>query len=176
VNTTPSGGREGARFTGITPRRNYAVNGFWDERHARDLYKPWPRRRSSAYAIEGLSSVKSDEALKALAALLKASKGVALIASAFSSVEEQWLLKKLVEALPAAKKLVYVAPHYAEGDGLLISADRTPNLRGALLTGLVKGLAQTELSSLKAAVDAGEVDTVLSVNESVTSAGLGIEA
>jgi len=159
----------------ITPRRNEAVNDSWMSDTARDLYKAVAaENRTSAYAIEG-RPVKSDEALKALAALLKASKGVALIASAFSSVEEQWLLKKLAQAIPAAKKLVYVAPHYAEGDGLLVSADRTPNLRGALVTGLIKGLAQTDMSSLKAAVDAGEVDTVLSVNESVTSAGIGIE-
>jgi len=151
------------------------VNDSWMSDTARDLYKTVAaENRTAAYAVDG-RPVKSDEAVKTLAAALKAAKGVAIIASAASSVEEQYLLKKLVDAIPAGKKLVTVAPHYAEGDGLLVSADRTPNLRGALLTGLIKGLGDTDMSGLKAAVDSGEIDLVLSVNESVTSAGLGIE-
>ena len=173
VNTTVWS-REGTIYR-ITPRRNDEVNDSWMSDTARDLYKSVAaENRVGAYSVDG-RPVKSDEAVKALAALLKGAKGVALIASAFSSVEEQWLLKKIADAIPAARKIVAVAPHYAEGDTLLISADRTPNLRGALLTGLAKGLAATDLSGIKAAVDSGEVDVVLSVNESVTSAGLGIE-
>jgi NADH-quinone oxidoreductase subunit G len=166
--------REGIIYR-ITPRKNDAVNDSWMSDTARDLYKQVAaENRLANYAVEG-KPVKSEEAVKALVETLKASKGVAVLASGASSVEEQWLLAKIVAAIPTGTKLSYVVPHYAEGDGLLISTDRNPNTRGALLTGLVDHLDKLEVSGLKAEVDAGKIDTLISVNECATTAGLTIE-
>ena len=57
----------------------------------------------------------------------------------------------------------------------MISADRNPNTRGALVTGLISELPTTELSQLAADIDAGKVTTLLSVGEDLTAAGLSDE-
>ena len=166
--------REGVIYR-ITPRHNGAVNDSWMSDTARVLYKSVAmENRLANYAIDG-KSVKADEALKALVETIKASKGLAVLGSGSASVEEQWLLRKIVDAAPAGTKLKYVVPHFIEGDGLLISTDRNPNTRGSLLTGLIDKLDKLEVSGLKAAVDAGTIDTVISCNECVTTTGLTIE-
>ena len=62
---------------------------------------------------------------------------MAIVGSGRSSVEEQFLARKLAEALGAPAWLV---GRVGQGDGLLISADRNPNVRGALVTGLITAL------------------------------------
>ena len=52
-------------------------------------------------------------------------------------MEEQFLTRKLADAIGAPAWLV---SRVGQGDGLLISADRNPNVRGALVTGLIKTL------------------------------------
>jgi NADH-quinone oxidoreductase subunit G len=60
----------------------------------------------------------------------------------------------------------------SEGDKLLISADRTPNVRGALLTGLATKLPTKTLSDLGAAIDSGKVKAILCLGEDLLAAGL----
>ena len=59
-----------------------------------------------------------------------------------------------------------------QGDGLLISADRNPNVRGALVTGLIKTLPAPQLTELAAQIDAGQVKTVSRIGEDLAAAGL----
>jgi NADH-quinone oxidoreductase subunit G len=59
-----------------------------------------------------------------------------------------------------------------EGDKILISADRNPNVRGALVTGLISALPQARLSDLAAQIDAGKVKTVVAIGEDLAAAGL----
>jgi NADH-quinone oxidoreductase subunit G len=100
--------------------------------------------------------------------LLKAG-AVAVVGSGRSSVEEQFLTRKLAVALQAPAWLV---SRMGKGDGILLSADRNPNVRGALVTGLVKELPSVQLTALAAKIDSGEIKTVLSVGEDLTAAGL----
>ena len=170
VNTT-IWSREGVIHR-ITPRRNEAVNDSWMSDSGRDLYKTEATdNRVAAYAIDG-KSVKLDEALKTLAETIRSAKGLAVIGSGAASVEEQWLMAKIVAAATAGTKINYLVPHVGAGDGLLISADRNPNTRGALLTGLIDHLDKCDVSGLKAAVESGAVDTVISMNEDVFALGL----
>jgi NADH-quinone oxidoreductase subunit G len=173
VNTTVWS-REGTIYR-ITPRHNGAVNDSWMSDSGRELYKTVAAdNRVSSPTIEG-KTVRYDEAIAALADTLKKSKGVAALASGGASVEEQWLLAKALALVPtSASTKKYLVPHTGAGDGFLISADRNPNTRGALLTGLVKGLASADLSGFKAGIDSGEIDTVISFNEDVLAAGLTV--
>jgi NADH-quinone oxidoreductase subunit G len=93
----------------------------------------------------------------------------AVVGSGRSSVEEQFLTRKLAEALKASVSLV---ARTGQGDGLLISADRNPNVRGALVTGLISALPSSQLTDLGAAIDAGKVKTVVSIGEDLRAAGL----
>ncbi|HEY9249917.1 MAG TPA: molybdopterin-dependent oxidoreductase [Rariglobus sp.] len=155
--------REGTLYR-ITPRRNDEVNDTWMPDSGRVLYKQ----------VQSADRLKSDTALDALvasaAAIFKASAGaIAVVGSGRSSVEEQFLTKKLAAALKASVSLV---SRVGQGDKLLISADRNPNVRGALVTGLIAALPSAQLTSLAADIDSGKVKAVVSVGEDLTAAGL----
>jgi len=159
--------REGVIYR-ITPRRNDAVNDTWMADSGRLLYK---QVQSDDRLVEAsINNVTSthEMAVKAAVDLLKAGS-VAVVGSGRSSVEEHFLTKKLADALKVSAALV---SRVGQGDGLLISSDRNPNVRGALVTGLISALPSQKLAGLAADIDAGKVKTVLSVGEDLTAAGL----
>ena len=161
--------REGAIYR-ITPRRNDDVNDTWMSDTGRMLYKQVaaPDRLMSAKIGETDSAL--DMAVNAASEIFKSSAGaIALVGSGRSSVEEQFLTKKLATALKASTHLV---SRVGQGDKILISADRNPNVRGALVTGLIAALPAPKLTDLAAAIEAGNVKTVVSVGEDLTAAGL----
>ncbi|HEX2860677.1 MAG TPA: molybdopterin-dependent oxidoreductase, partial [Lacunisphaera sp.] len=159
--------REGVLYR-ITPRRNDAVNDTWLADSGRLLYKQVKAPdRLLAPAING-APTGPEMVLKAAADLLKAGS-VAVVGSGRSSVEEQFLTRKLAEALKAPVSLV---SRVGQGDRLLISSDRNPNVRGALVTGLITALPSQKLTGLAADIDAGTVKTVVVVSEDLTATGL----
>ncbi len=152
----------------ITPRRNDAVNDTWMADTGRVLYQ---QVRAADRLTE--SKVAGDVALPAAAVaaaadLLRAG-GVAVVGSGRNSVEEQFLAKRLAEAVAAPVALV---SRVGQGDGILISADRNPNVRGALVTGLIGQLPAAKLTDLAAKIDSGAVKTVVSLGEDLAAAGL----
>ena len=171
--------REGVIYR-ITPRRNDAVNDTWMTDSGRDLYKQVEAGdRLNEATIDGVSATP-DSALKAAADLLKGSanpqsaipnpqSGVAIVGSGRSSVEEQFLTRRLAEVSNATAHLV---SRTGEGDGLLLTADRNPNVRGALVTGLIEALPTAQLDGLAAAIDSGAVKAVVSLGEDLTMAGI----
>jgi NADH-quinone oxidoreductase subunit G len=164
---TEVGSREGVIFR-ITPRRNDEVNDTWMADSGRLLYRlVTAGDRLTVPAVEG-QTTDAATALMAAGDLLKTG-GVGIVGSGRSSVEEQFLTKTLADATKAPAWLV---SRVGQGDGLLISADRNPNVRGALLTGLIKALPAPQLGELAAQIDAGRVKTVLSVGEDLAAAGL----
>src|SRR4051812_19615184 len=134
--------REGIIYR-ITPRRNDEVNDTWMSDSARDLYKPVrsaDRLNEVRVAVGGAAPSASflDAAAQAAGQFFKSNAGaIAVVGSGRSSVEEQFLTKKLADTLKASTHLVSRA---GQGDKILISADRNPNVRGALITGLISQL------------------------------------
>lgn len=168
VNTTVSS-REGKIYR-ITPRRNDEVNDTWMADTGRVLYKEVEaENRLVAATVGGNPSQNAGEE----AAKLLQEGDVAVVGSGQSSVEEQFLLRKLADAVKAVS--VDLVAHRGEEDGLLISTDRTPNTRGAMVTGLISALPQERLGSLGSAIDSGKVKTVLVVREDLEAAGLTAE-
>lgn len=162
--------REGKIYR-ITPRRNDAVNDTWMTDSGRERFKPSESEdRLTHYTIEGVHRSDSETA-QAAAEYLK-SGDVALLGSAHSSVEEQFLYRLIADRCDASVSLL---SHIGPGDGILLSEDRTPNLRGALLNGLITEIPPTELSALAAQIDAGAVRTLIVVNEDVTTLGIAME-
>jgi NADH-quinone oxidoreductase subunit G len=161
--------REGVIYR-ITPRRNDEVNDTWMSDSGRELYKPV--RASDRLAAIKVGNIDStlETAANSAAEIFKASAGaIAIVGSGRSSVEEQFLTKKLADTLKASTHLV---SRVGQGDGILISADRNPNVRGALVTGLISTLPAGQLTALAAAIDAGKVKAVVSVGEDLIAAGL----
>jgi NADH-quinone oxidoreductase subunit G len=162
--------REGSVYR-ITPRQNDAVNDTWMADSGRVLYKEIrsPGRLDSVRVDGGQSAPAF--AFKAAAETFARGR-LAVVGSGRSSVEEQFLTRKLAEALRAPAWLV---SRVGEGDGILVSADRNPNVRGALVTGLISGLPSAALDELAAQIDSGKVSAVVSVGEDLLAAGLGAE-
>jgi NADH-quinone oxidoreductase subunit G len=172
--------REGVVYR-ITPRRNDEVNDTWMADSGRALYKEVAApNRLTAVKVNGADS-GLDIAINAGSEIFKANAGaIAVVGSGRGSVEEQFLTKQLAAALKASTHLV---ARVGQGDGLLVSADRNPNARGALVTGLISHLpkpptavagrvATGGLESLAAAIDAGKVKAVVTVGEDLAAAGL----
>ena len=159
--------REGVVYR-ITPRQNDAVNDTWMADSGRALYKAIRGDgRLDCARVNGTESAL-DFAVKAAAELLSRG-GAAVVGSGRSSVEEQFLTRKLAVALKAKAWLV---SRVGEGDRILVSADRNPNVRGALVTGLVDALPSGRLDALGALIDSGSVTCVVSVGEDLAAAGL----
>jgi NADH-quinone oxidoreductase subunit G len=162
--------REGAVYR-ITPRQNDEVNDTWMSDSGRLLYKDI----RSAGRLDSIRVNAAESALEfavAAAAELISKGGVAVVGSGRSSVEEQFLTRKLAQA---AKAEAHLVARVGEGDKILISSDRNPNVRGALVTGLISELPPGKLSSLAQQVDSGAVKTIISVGEDLASAGLSNE-
>jgi NADH-quinone oxidoreductase subunit G len=176
--------REGIIYR-ITPRRNDEVNDTWMSDSGRDLYKQvGADDRLPAVRVGGAAS-SLDIAVNAAAEAFKANAGaIAVVGSGRSSVEEQFLTRKLAGALQAE---IHFVSRVGPGDGILISADRNPNVRGGLVTGLIRefhdgrppgtsagrgAVHVAGLQGLAAAIDAGRVKLVISVNEDLTAAGV----
>ena len=164
--------REGTIYR-ITPRRNDEVNDTWMPDSGRELYKQVQAAdRLAAVKVNGAGSAL-DIAVNAANELFKANTGaIAVVGSGRSSVEEQWLTKQLAAALNAPVSLV---SRVGEGDQLLVSADRNPNIRGALVTGLITTLPSAKLAGLAAQIDAGKIKVVVAINEDLAAAGLTAE-
>ena len=161
--------REGVVYR-ITPRRNDAVNDTWMTDSGRALYKSVQAPdRLTAVKVNGTDSTVDMAANVAKALLTEAAGAIAVVGSGRSSVEEQYLTKQLAAALKAETHLV---SRVWEGDKLLLSADRNPNVRGALVTGLISALPSAQLTALGAAIDAGQVKAVVSIGEDLAAAGL----
>ncbi|MFQ3223867.1 MAG: NADH-quinone oxidoreductase subunit G [Lentimonas sp.] len=162
--------REGKIYR-ITPRRNDAVNDTWMTDSGRELFKASESDdRLTHYTIEGVH--KTDVETAAAAAELLKAGDVALVGSAGSSVEEQFFYRLMADRCGAPVSLV---SHTGAGDGILLSEDRTPNLRGALLNGLISKLPEPELTSLAGKINSGAIKTLVVVNEDVTQLGIPSE-
>jgi NADH-quinone oxidoreductase subunit G len=170
---TVVGSREGKIYR-ITPRRNDAVNDTWMPDSGRVLYKMVDDdERLNRYAIEGRPSTPA-EAISVAAGKLLQDGGVAIVASGRLSVEEQYLLTR-IRAEMNGPVPTYLVARTGEGDGKLLSADRNPNVRGALLTGLITSLPETELTELADLIKEGSIHTVLTVGEDLVEAGVPAE-
>lgn len=152
--------REGTIYR-ITPRQNDFVNDTWMADSGRMLYKQVEAPNRLKAPLLGGKEVSLQEALKQAATLLR-SGPCALLSSGGNTLEEQYLLTLLKEVLGAPS---FVASHKIEGDGLLISNDGRPNMRGALLTGLVEDFS---LRQLQEAIQEGHIQTVFVYNEDIS--------
>lgn len=162
--------REGVIYR-ITPRRNDAVNDTWMADSGRELYKQVEAEHRLKEIRVDAHAAKLTEALSRLKELIALGK-VGVVSSGRASLEEQHALKQLAECAEAEVQLVH---HQREGDGRLISEDATPNLRGALLTGLASQLPPSDLQGLGQRLLANEFSTLIVLNEDLTALGLSAE-
>ncbi|MDR0535152.1 MAG: (2Fe-2S)-binding protein [Puniceicoccales bacterium] len=164
--------RDGRVFR-ITPRRNDAVNDSWMPDSGREFFRMQKAPDRMCEHLRDGVAVTSAAAIAAAGALLRASSGrVAYVASGRLALEAQYLAALLVRALPGP---VWLPAHPGPADGLLVSEERTPNFRGALLSGLFDRPPDADLAPLAAALGSGAVQTLVIFCEDVTAFGVSPE-
>lgn len=155
----------------ITPRRNDSVNDSWMTDSGRDLYKQVKSDNRLLSASVSAESANLTEAISSAIDLLK-DKNVGIVGSCHSSVEEQYLLNKLSKNIKAKK---FLRGHFGDDDGILLSADRSPNLRGNLVTGFTNKYPSEELSELSQALDKKQIDALIVMGEELSESGIDLE-
>ena len=98
---------------------------------------------------------------------------MAIVGSCNATLEELYLLNRLSKATKAKK---YLRGHFGEDDGILLSADRTPNLRGALASGFINSYPEDNLDKLNKDLEKGAVDAILVINEDLLDSGIAAES
>ena len=163
--------REGEIYR-ITPRRNDSVNDSWMPDSGRELYKQVKSDKRITFPTISGEQSSLTEALSAAGDLLR-NKKVGVVGSCRSSVEELYLLNKLAKNIKAKK---FLRGHFGEDDGILLSADRTPNLRGALATGFFTKYPKESLNDVSVAIGKSQVEALIVVGEELTDSGVTAES
>ncbi len=164
--------REG-RIHRYTPRDNDAVNASWMCDQGRLNYR-WigsPDRLRDIAGRRGGARTWS-AASQAIAKSLSAARpgSVALVASARQTTEELFLLSRLAARLEAPTDSV---PRPGDADGLLLNADRNPNMAGARMTGIAGETPGSRLKEIAAGIASGRITTLIVFGEDVTRHGIG---
>ena len=152
--------REGELFR-ITPRRNDLVNDSWMPDSGRVLYKSVKSENRILSAKINQEASTTDEAIQEAVRLLKG-KNIGVVGSCKSTLEEQFLLTQISKKTKAKS---FIRGHFGEDDGILLSADRTPNLRGALISGFTQKYPQDNLLPLSQSLGKKQVDALLVMDE-----------
>lgn len=159
--------REGEIYR-ITPRRNDEVNDTWMSDSGRDIYKLATAENRLRKAKSNGVSISLDEAHIRFTEILPMGK-TAYVGSGHMSVEEQFIFKQLIAEQPGP---VFWGREEGESDGLLISSDRTPNLRGGFVTGLISELPKDNLDGLVEMMNSGEIQNIVVYNEDIVKYGI----
>jgi NADH-quinone oxidoreductase subunit G len=134
----------------LTPRENMDVNQYWMCDHGRlDTFKyvndeatrvNSPMMRSDDISIDndGLTSCDWDDAVSRVLSELKNYKPdeIAFIASPFSTLEDNFVLKRFANEIVGTKNIVYIPLIEGKDDKLLLRADKTPNAAGLKYLGI----------------------------------------
>jgi len=176
---TVIGTRENAIYR-QTPRENDEVNDCWMCDHGRLNFHYLHRedRLTKPLVRSGKAQQEASwpDALDQAGQLLKKYSGdqVAVLASARSTNEEMFLVKRLIEALDT--KVVDIITREGEADGILVSADRNPNTKGAQLFKLTGETPGSHTPVLAEKVNGGTAKVLICINEDPVEAGIKPEA
>jgi NADH-quinone oxidoreductase subunit G len=157
------------------PRENDAVNSTWMCDYGRLNYK-WIDNKKRLTRVQG-SKLKVQSwtaALGEISELLRRAQAgsVAVVASARQTNEELFLLRKLATKFNALTDSV---PRLAEGDKLLLNADRNPNTTGSRLIGISFTETGINLPKIADGIRAGKIKTLIVFGEDVTKHGISAD-
>jgi len=156
------------------PRENDAVNATWMCDTGRLNYK-WINSpdRLRDVVVRGEKSDWSAVLKEISDKLALAPQGsVAIIASARQTNEELFLLKKLATKLGATTDCI---PRIGEGDSLLVSADKSPNVNGARLNGICFTEMGINLAKIASGIEQGRIKTLIVIGEDLLKHSIASE-
>src|SRR5215213_1171809 len=167
------GSREGKVYR-YEPRENDAVNSTWMCDFGRLNYKWIGNEKRMTEVRIGKNTSTWTQALREISEKLQraAVGSVAIVASARQTNEELFLLRKLATKLGALTDSV---PRMAEGDKILLHADRNPNTTGSRLIGISFTETGINLPKIADGIRAGRIKTLIVFGEDVTKYGIGAD-
>ncbi len=120
----------------ITPRENLDVNQYWMPDAARLIFASYNTDRLSGPRINGRPATWAQATAEAGRLLQDAGSDVLFVGSPFATVEDNFLLMKLAEAVGAAPPRYVATAGTQAGDGFLVSTDPAPNTAGVERLGM----------------------------------------
>lgn len=134
----------------LIPRENMDVNQYWMCDYGRlETYKfvndeetrvktPMMRAEDISIDTEGLKACDWDNAISRVISEIKNYKPeeIAFIASPFSTLEDNFVLKRFANEIAGTENIVYIPNIEGEDDKLLLRADKTPNAAGLKYLGI----------------------------------------
>ncbi|WP_022835158.1 molybdopterin-dependent oxidoreductase [Salisaeta longa] len=157
----------------ITPRQNMAVNEYWLPDEDRLGYERFNEDRPEGPQVrtEGTLAHSSWEQAFAQAAAKLGSASpekTLFLGSAHATVEDNYLLTQLADAVgaEAPRYIPHVEP--GAGDDWLITDDKTPNAQGCERL----GIRPVDVELLRAKIEAGEIDTLYVMEDDPVAAEL----
>ncbi len=152
----------------ITPRENRQVNDVWMSDSGRYTFGKFQSAERLTTARIDCSESSAEYALTRATEILNLGS-VAIVASGYQTLEELFMIRRLADDLKAQ---TYMVSHLrGSDDGMLVSIDKTPNLRGGFVAGILKEYPKADLAGLAAKVRDGSVKTVLCFHEDLLSLG-----
>ncbi|QOJ29930.1 MAG: (2Fe-2S)-binding protein [Ignavibacteriales bacterium] len=161
----------------LTPRQNDAVNSYWMCDHGRlETFK----QVHSAERVNGVYmkregqdvKVSWDEAYANAAGELKHfnKDEIAVIASASSTCEDNFMLAKFAKSVLSTKHIDYI-PHVipGSGDDLLIREDKSPNALGTELAGVQPAAGGLNRDAILEGVKKGTIKALIVVDENLAA-------
>lgn len=160
----------------VKARQNMQVNEYWLADEDRLGYEVFNENRPEGPQVrhEGRLVPASWEGAYARAAeLLRKTDGgeMLFLGSAHATVEDNYLLKRLAEALgaPAPQYIPHVEP--GSGDGWLITDDKTPNAQGCERL----GIHPVDEDVVRARLRSGEIKLLYALEDDPVASGLCTE-
>jgi len=156
-----------------TPRENNEVNSTWMCDYGRlnihTLQSPERLTNPMVKGFTGNEVTQWEIALSRATSELKHYRGdeVAIIASGSLTNEEFFLARRLSDALGTT--LIDIIPHNAEGDKILLSADRNANTAGAKLMGVTGGVPGSLLGLISSGLRSRSIMALIVLGEDATS-------
>lgn len=142
----------------IEPRQNLDVNEYWlcdwgrlnTYKYVNDESLRFKTPIIKSEETEKHIEVAWDEAISKAASELNGAKEILFIASPYSTLEDNYTLKKFANEIFKSDEIVYV-PNIEESfaDELLKKADKTPNSNGLKLLG-INPISESHIENLKA--------------------------
>ena len=156
----------------LTPRLNEQVNSYWmcDNGRINSFKSVNAEDRIDSVHVrkEGfLQPVTWEEGIKTAAASLKKYKPneIAFIGSPYASNEDNYMFAKLAKAMGVQN--ISIIPHVINGDcdNILICEDKTPNSRGAYITGIRPNYSGFSLNQLIAGIQNKKIKAVYIIED-----------
>ncbi|MDR1303326.1 MAG: molybdopterin-dependent oxidoreductase, partial [Puniceicoccales bacterium] len=161
---------QGDEILYVKPRKNPHVADYIPD-SVRDIFRNNGKNRSDYPLLHG-QKTEMREVILFILSKLGFGHRCAMICSGSLSLENMLLVRQLADVLGAK---IFVKNHRQEGDGWLISGDKNTNIRGALITQVIRREAVEDFSEVERMISERQIQTLIVFDEDILALGFSRE-